>query len=199
MSENPIGLSDSASTKLDSAVRNSQSAIRGYLLVALAASIWGTIGFFFRALHDEFGFAESTIAFLRPAVAAAILLPALALFQPRLLKISWRALPFFIAYGFGAALYNIFYTQAVVQTGVTTAAILLYTAPAFVSLIAWRAWNEPLDARKISAIILAFGGCVLVVRGYDLTQLRLNAAGVAFGVGAGLLYGVYSLFNLIGA
>jgi drug/metabolite transporter (DMT)-like permease len=170
--------------------------IRGYLFVSLTACLWGTLGIFFRVLHDPFGLPALTIAFLRAGVAVLILFPALLLVRPRLLRIPRGALAFFATYGFcGVAAFYFFFTQSVIQTSVTTGAVLLYTAPAFVSLIAWRLWGEPLNARKLAAIALAFVGCALVARAYDIAQLRLNGVGLALGVGAGLTYGLYSLFS----
>jgi len=179
-----------------SAIRNLPSAIpSGYLFVFLAGCLWGSIGLFFRALHDQFGISANAIAYLRPAAALAVLAPALLILQPRLLKLPRAYWIFFALFGINTAAYNIFYAQSVLLTGVTTAAILLYTAPIFVSLIAWRVWREPLDARKIGAIITAFVGCALVARGYDVAALRLNAFGVAVGVGAGLTYALYSVLS----
>jgi len=73
----------------------------------------------------------------------------------------------------------------------------LYTAPAFVTLIAWRVWREALDARKLGALALAFGGCALVARAYDSTQLSLNIVGVAFGLGAGFAYALFTIFSKV--
>ncbi len=87
------------------------------------------------------------------------------------------------------------YPQAVIQTSVTTAAVLLYTAPAFVTLIAWRVWGEPLGARKLVALTLAFVGCALVARAYEPAQLSLNGVGLAFGLAAGFTYALYTVFS----
>ncbi|MBI3914451.1 MAG: EamA family transporter [Chloroflexi bacterium] len=182
--------------RIQSAIRNRQFEIKtGYLFVFLAGCLWGSIGLFFRALHDQFGLSASAISFLRPTAALAFLIPALLVTQPRLLKLPRASLPFFLFFGINTAAYSIFYTQAVLFTSVTTAAILLYTAPAFVSVIAWRVWGEPLNARKLIAIAIAFIGCALVARGYDIAQLQLSALGIAVGIGAGLTYGLYSVLS----
>lgn len=137
-----------------------------------------------------------TVAFLRAGISAVILVTLLTLTRRELLRIKLRALAFFVAFGFcGVAAFYFFYTQAVIETNVTTAVVLLYTAPVFVSLIAWRAWKEPLTARKLVAIALAVVGCALIVRAYDFASLRLNAIGLAFGFGAGLTYALYTVFS----
>lgn len=168
----------------------------GYLLIALAACLWGTLGLFFRVLHDDFQLSSLTIAFLRAAVAAALLLGVMLITRRRLLRISRRAAAFYLLYGLvGVAAFYFFYVQAVIQTSVTTAVVLLYTAPAFVSVIAWRAWGEPMTTRKLIALALAFAGCALVARAYDPAELRLNMLGLAFGLGAGLTYALYTAFS----
>ncbi|MGE5262858.1 MAG: DMT family transporter [Acidobacteriota bacterium] len=168
----------------------------GYVLVALAACLWGTLGLFFRVLHDDFRLSSLSIAFLRAAVAAALLLSVMLVTRRRLLRISRRAAAFYLLYGLvGVAAFYFFYVQAVIQTSVTTAVVLLYTAPAFVSLIAWRVWGEAMTARKLAALALAFAGCALVARAYDLTELRLNLLGLTFGLGAGLTYALYTAFS----
>ncbi|MBI4787994.1 MAG: EamA family transporter [Chloroflexi bacterium] len=169
---------------------------RGYFLVALAACLWGTLGLFFRILHDSFQLSSLTIAFLRAGIAAALLCTVLALTRREMLRISRRAVAFYLVYGFvGVAAFYFLYVQAVVQTSVTTGVVLLYTAPAFVTLIAWRVWRESLTPRKLGALALAFAGCALVARAYDPAQLRLNWLGLAFGLGAGFTYALYTVFT----
>lgn len=171
---------------------------RGYVLVALAACMWGTLGLFFRVLHDTFGFSALTLAFLRAGIAALLLAPVMLVVRPSQLKVTRRALAFFVLYGLiGVAAFYFSYVQAVIQTSVTTAVVLLYTAPAFVILIAWRAWGEPLSVRKLAALALAFAGCALVARAYDPAEFRLNGLGVVLGLAAGLTYALYTILSKI--
>lgn len=169
---------------------------RGYLLVALAAALWGTLGLFFRVLHDQFGLSSVTIAFLRAGVAAVLLGSVMLLTRREMLRISRRALAFYVIYGLtGIAAFYILYAQAVIATSVTTGVVLLYTAPAFVSVIAWRVWGEPMTARKLGALVIAFVGCALVARAYDPAELRLNVAGIIIGLGAGFTYALYTVLS----
>ncbi len=172
------------------------SSSQGYLYIIIAACLWSLIGLLMRTLHDEFGLDALTLAFLRASIAATISFTGLALFRRELLRVTRRDLGVFALYGlFGIALFYWTYTQAIIQTSVTLAVVLLYTAPAFVSLMAWRLWNEPLTARKLLALALAFGGCALVARAYDATALRLNWIGIGFGVGAGFTYALFTVFS----
>ncbi len=168
----------------------------GYLLVAAAACLWATLGLFFSQLHDAFGFSALTIAFLRAGIAALVLLVVGALARPGELRVSPRAFVFLVFYGLaGVAAFYFLYAQAVIATNVTTAVVLLYTAPGFVTVMAWRFWGEPLTARKLSALGLAFVGCALVARAYNLSLLRLNLFGLAIGLGAGFTYALYTILS----
>lgn len=183
----------------DDRVQDAQEGhAHGYVLVALAAGLWGTLGLFFRFLHDYYQLSGLTVAFLRAAVAAILLIVGLGVARRSLFRIPRRSLILFLVYGFiGVAAFYYSYVQAVLLTSVTTGVVLLYTAPAFVTLIAWRVWKEPLTNRKITALIMAFAGCALVARAYNLSELVLNAPGLAFGLGAGLTYALYTVFSKV--
>ncbi len=173
-----------------------RKSARGYALVALAACLWATLGLFFRVLHDDFQLSSLTIAFLRAGIAAVILFAGMLILRRDLLTISRRALVFYAAYGLaGIAAFYYLYVQAVVQTSVTTGVVLLYTAPVFVTLMAWRAFREPMTKGKVTALVLAFVGCALVARAYDPTLLRFSAPGLALGLGAGVTYALYTILS----
>jgi DME family drug/metabolite transporter len=86
------------------------------------------------------------------------------------------------------------YVNAVDRAGVAVASVLLYTAPAWVTLISWRFLGERIGRRQWAALALAFAGCALVAGIYDLNQVRLNGLGVFFGLASGLTYALYSVF-----
>src|SRR5581483_12184791 len=100
--------------------------------------------------------------------AALILIIALALRKRDALRVSRELLVTYILFGlFGVAFFYLLNIEAVILTNVATASVLLYTAPIFVTLFAWRLWSEPLTPRKIIAVVAAFIGCALVARAYD--------------------------------
>ena len=170
-------------------------SLAGYLLVAGAAAMWGTIGIFFTILHNYFRLSALSIGFLRASLAASIVVTALAVFRPALLRASRRALLLYAGFGFfGIGLFYIFNTEAVILTNVATAAVLLYTAPAFVTVFAWRRWGEAITGRKILALALALFGCALVAKAYNPAQLQLNSVGVLIGAMAGFAYACFTLF-----
>jgi drug/metabolite transporter (DMT)-like permease len=169
---------------------------RGYLFIVIAAVLWSTIGLWVRGLYESYGLSALTIAFLRAGVGALFALSALGMARRTWLRVEARDWLFFVSYGaLGISAFYWLYAQAIIQTTMTMAVVLLYTAPAFVTLMAWRMWGESLDARKGVALILAFSGSALVARAYDPARLSLNLAGIGFGLGAGFTYALFTLFG----
>ena len=76
-------------------------------------------------------------------------------------------------------------------------AILLYTAPAMVVLMSAAVFRERVTRRKILALALALLGCSFVT-GVWSGDASVTAVGVLFGLGAGFLYALYSIFAPFG-
>ena len=74
------------------------------------------------------------------------------------------------------------------------AAILLYTSPAFVAVLAALLWRERLTRRKLAALGLTFGGCVLVT-GVLSGGVQVTLQGFLLGLGSGFFYALYSIFG----
>jgi drug/metabolite transporter (DMT)-like permease len=161
--------------------------------------LWATLGIIFKALIGDYGLSRITIAFFRASLSAVVLFAALALRRPSLLRIAVRDVLFFAAFGlFGIAAFYIVYITAIDLAGMSVAAVLLYTAPAWVALISAVFLGEKLTPVKLVAVTLAMAGCALVARVYDVRGLQLNWLGIVAGLGAGLTYALYSVFNKIG-
>ncbi|MGB8646615.1 MAG: DMT family transporter [Anaerolineae bacterium] len=168
----------------------------GYLFIIGAAILWGSMGLFFTVLHDSYQLSALNIAFLRAAVPAVTLLVVLGVWRRSLLRISRESLIRYLAFGLiGIALFYILAIEGVILTNVATASVLLYTAPAFVTLFAWRLWREPITARKLLALIGAFVGCAFVAGAYDPSQLSVNWFGVLIATLAGFGYAVFTVFS----
>lgn len=166
-----------------------------YLRILAAAAIWGSIGVAGRIAFAA-GVDPLQTAFLRAAIAFVALAAAVAIWNRPLLHVQRSDLWLFAAFGVvSIAAFFFVYLYAISRTSVATAAILLYTAPAWVIVLSRLLFREPLTRGKVLAVILAFAGCVLVVRGYDPQSLRLNLPGVLAGLASGFTYGMYSIFG----
>jgi DME family drug/metabolite transporter len=81
------------------------------------------------------------------------------------------------------------------ESTVGTAAILLYSAPAFVVVLAWLFLGESLNAAKVFALVLTVGGIFLVVGAYDPANLEVSPKVLLTGLLSGLTYGLYAIFG----
>ena len=79
-------------------------------------------------------------------------------------------------------------------TSLSVAAILLYTAPTFVVLMAAVLFKEKLTASKGIALVLAFLGCVFVT-GIGSHEMNIVPLGILTGLGSGIGYALYSIFG----
>ena len=170
---------------------------RGYGLALVAAGLWATLGLIYHRLEAH-GLSRSTIAFYRAAVAALILFPILWWTQRSQLRVERRDWVLFVLLGLvGVAAFFAVYIQAIGLVGMGVAAVLMYTAPAWVALISAMFLGEELGLLKVGALVLAVCGCALVGRVYDLESVRLNFLGILAGLGAGLTYGLYTIFSKV--
>ncbi len=169
--------------------------ILGFALVVAAALLWSTLGPFYKTiLALEPRFTPLNIVFFRTAFTALIIFLAKAVkrqFSPK--HVDW---PLFLGYALiGVALFYTVYAYAIDAIGVGMAAILMYTAPAWVAIFSHFLFNEKLTLFKVAAIILTFSGSALVAGVYRPETLRFNLYGVILGLGAGLTYSFYNIFN----
>jgi drug/metabolite transporter (DMT)-like permease len=166
-----------------------------YLRILAAAVIWGSIGVAGRAVFGA-GVDPLETAFYRAAIAFLTVAAAVAVWNRPLLRVRAGDLWLFVAFGaVSIAAFFFVYLYAISRTSVATAAILLYTAPIWVIILSRILFHEALSRGKVLAVVLAFVGCILVVRGYDPASLRLNLPGVLAGLASGFTYGMYSIFG----
>jgi drug/metabolite transporter (DMT)-like permease len=168
---------------------------RSSLLVVVAAAGWSTSGLFIRLTAASGGLSALSLALLRDLSTFLCLLIALAVLRPRWLRVERRDLPSLIGLGaLGVGAFHVLLNFAFLQLGYATATVLLYFSPAFVTLMAWLLWREPLTRAKILAVVLTLAGCVLVA-GLGASELiDVTAGGLILGLITAMAYGSFSLF-----
>src|SRR5512143_2086056 len=94
------------------------SQAKGGLIALIATSAWATTAIFIRYLLTHFALTSLTLAFWRDLMLALTLLAVLGLWNPEILRIGWRDLPFLLAYG-GLILapFNALWTYSVQLNG----------------------------------------------------------------------------------
>ena len=164
------------------------------ILVLASGCMWGCMGLLVRPLN-EIGLMTMDICFLRGFVTFIVMLAGLVLFDRSALKIRIRDIWCFIGTGaLSVSFFNFCYFQTITLTSLSVAAVLLYTAPAFVMIMSFFLFKEDMTKRKVMALVIAFAGCVLV-SGVVGGNGALNAKGLLVGLGAGFGYALYSIFG----
>lgn len=134
------------------------------------------------------------IAFFRSVVTSVVMLAGMLLFNRKGLRIRLKDLWCFIGTGLlSVAFFNFCYFSCMKYTSLSTAAILLYTAPAFVMVMSFFLFKEKFTVKKSIALIMAFAGCVLVSGGFGTEGI--GTMGILTGIGAGFGYALYSIFG----
>ena len=160
----------------------SRSSLSGYVMIASAALIWGSIGVIVRVLP----------------------LSALTIVEYRVMI----ALPFFLipwlrygkTHGLRGPNFKLLIVSGVIQavawaafftafkmTGIANAVVLLYTAPIFVALWAPYLLSEPRESRAYISLLLATVGILFIFANEGLGE-RLGFFGALSGLLAGFLF-----------
>jgi len=167
------------------------AAGKGVLFVALGASLWGIIGIFTRFLYGE-GLSPLQITFTRCIVTLVSMFFAVLAIDRKLFRIDIKDIWMFIGTGlFSIVFFNVMYFTTQQMVSLSTASVLLYTAPCFVMIMSAILFKEKVTRLKIIALILAFTGCVFAT---GLGGDGMNI-GVAYGILAGFGYALYSIFS----
>ena len=170
--------------------------LSGYGYILIAAALWATLGLFYKGLITAFQFSPLAIVFYRALIAALILFFILGIWRRSDLHLGKGDRLFFIVFGlFGVAAFFYIYIYAIALVGMGVAAVLLYTAPIWVTIFSVVIYHEHFDLRKGSALLLATVGAALVGKVYYLISAQINLLGFLAGLGAGIGYATYILFN----
>lgn len=173
---------------------NAKNKTISKLLIMLAGALWGCMGLFVRPLNEK-GLSSWDIVFLRAVLTTGFMALILAVRDRRLFRIRLKDLWCFIGTGlFSIVFFNFCYFTEITMTTLSVAAILLYTAPAFVMILSAFCFQEKLTKTKLLALALSFTGLVFVT-GVLGDADRLTMRTLFTGLGAGFGYALYSIFG----
>lgn len=169
--------------------------IKGYLMIAIAGILWGTVGLFGK-IFFSYDFDPKLVVFCRLFVGFIIMFIFILFKDKKLLKFDKKGLKYTALIGFfSQALFNLLYFETIKRTTIATAVILLYTAPIFLIIMGRIFYREVLTPIKISALTLCIMGCFLTVTGGSLDTLNINSIGVLMGIGAGFTYALVTIIS----
>lgn len=173
---------------------HTRSIAQGTVLTAISALGFSTLPIFGKLAYGAGANVVTVLGFR--FLMAAIILWGYVLLTRRKLPDLRTGLLLLMMGGAGYTTMSMLYLSSVEHDRLSPAmaALLLYTYPAIVALLAWRFDHLRLGSRQIVAMLLALGGVGLV--------LITPGAGAAFtwtgallALGAALVYGTYILFG----
>ncbi len=167
------------------------SDLKPALYVVIGASLWGAIGLFTRPLYDS-GLSPLQITLTRCAVTLVFMTITIFVLDRKMFRIDPKDIWMFIGTGlFSIVFFNVMYFTSQQMVSLSTASVLLYTAPSFVMIMSMILFKEKLTKNKLLALALAFVGCAFTT-GLGFGDMNI---GVLYGILAGFGYSLYSIFG----
>lgn len=168
---------------------------RAFIYIILAGILWGTSGIFVHYLAP-YGFTSLQMTFFRGLVSLIFMFIYVIFKDRRIFRIKPRELLLFVGSGtgfFGTASCYYFAMQA---TSVSTAVVLMYTAPVLVMIFSVAFLGEKLNFKKGLSVLCMIVGCGLVSG--IIGGIKFNPLGIAMGFLSGISYSAYNIFTKIG-
>ncbi len=158
--------------------------------------MWGTTGIFVKLL-TPYGFSSLQLTAIR-ATVAFISMAIFALIKDRRI---FRARPsqilIYATMGVSICATAAFYFLSIGATSISTAVMLMYTAPIYVMIYSVIFFKEKFSVLKLLSVIFMFVGCALV-SGIIGTS-GFSVYGIIMGILAGISFAVYNVANKISA
>lgn len=168
---------------------------KAYLYIILAASLWGCIGIFLNLLNAA-GLTSMQSVAIRTVVATVLYGLWLFFTDRKALRIRPADCIYFVGTGILSLLFfNWCYFNTITTSSLSVAAVLLYTAPAFVMLMSALLFREPVTKFKLLALALTFLGCTLVTGMLPRGEGTISSQTLLYGLGAGFGYALYTIFG----
>lgn len=162
--------------------------------VLLAGTLWGCIGIFVRR-YNEMGLSSMQTVAVRMVIAAVLFSLFVLIYKRRLFIIRLKDIWIFIGSGvISVGLFTYCYFSSIELSSLSVAAVLLYTAPAFVMLFSLIFFKEKMTIPKAISLVLAVLGCAMTT-GVIGGALSVTLLGFLFGLGSGICYALYSIFS----
>lgn len=161
-------------------------------MLVLSMVIFGTLGPFVRSIP----IASSQLALWR-ALMAALLIGAFLLATRQRIPLSRirRALPLLLLSGMVMGFNWILLFEAYKYTTVSVATLSYYFAPVIVTAASPFLFKEKLTRRQILCFAMSTLGIILITGLGDLSAGSSHLLGIAFGLGAAVLYATVILLN----
>ena len=165
---------------------------RARLSIIAAMAIWGTIGLFVRAISVS----SAELALYRAVIAAILLSGYFLISKTRIdLKKIGKELPLLLLSGMAMGVNWILLFEAYKYTSVSVATLSYYFAPVIVTVACPLLFKEKMGPMQWLCFAMSTLGLVLITGLGDLSAGSSHLIGIAFGLGAAVLYASVMLLN----
>lgn len=167
---------------------------RALVYIIIAGVLWGTSGIFFNML-EPLGFSPVQMTAMRGGVSSIVMSLYALIFKRRCFKVKFKELLAFACSGLSVFFTATCYFGAIEASSVSTAVILMYTAPVFVMIYSVLFLGERLNSKKILSVIMMIIGCSLVSG--IIGGMKFSIYGIFLGLASGIAYSAYNIFTKI--
>lgn len=165
------------------------------MYIVIGAALWGIIGVFITGLY-ELGFTPVQVVAIRVTCSSLILSLYVLGSNRELLRFKAADSRYFIGTGIvSIVFFNLCFFNAIRETSISVATILLYTSPLFVTLLSRFIFKERFTPKKLAALFLTFVGCGFVIGIIPTGSDPISFFGLMLGLGAGFFFALYSIFG----
>ncbi|TQQ84784.1 EamA family transporter [Peptacetobacter hominis] len=168
---------------------------KGYIYIALAGTIWSTLGLFGTVLMER-GLSSEQVAFTRLFIGFIVLFAYTGVKNRNLLKLNLKGIIYCAAIGIICqGIFNMCYFKAVEKAGVSAAAVLLYTSPLFLAVFSGIIYKEKITKLKVVSLMVCFAGAFMAVTGGKLDFQGLSSYGIIMGIMAAVTYALMGIIS----
>lgn len=172
-----------------------KKGVNSYVFIVMAGILWSTLGLFGNMLMER-GLSSEQVAFTRLFIGFIVLSLYSLIRRPEVLKINLKCLLYCGAIGIICqGLFNKCYFKAVEVTGVSIAAVLLYTSPLFLAVFSKIVYKEKMTRAKIISLTLCCIGAIMAVTGGVLDLKGINTYGIIMGIMAAITYALMPIIS----
>lgn len=162
------------------------------LKIVLSMAIWGTIAPFVRRI----GVSSAELALYRAVLAAAVVGTYLLATKQRILpRCDRHGLLLLLFSGMAMGINWILLFQAYKYTTVAAATLSYYFAPVIVTAACPLLFREHLTRKQLLCFVMSTLGLILIVGSGITGSSPTDAIGIAFGLGAAVLYATVVMLN----
>ncbi len=166
----------------------------GFFYIILASALWGTSGIFVKYLAP-YGITSVQMTLVRGLVSFACMGVFVILSDRKLFKTNLKEILLFAGAGISFFITASCYYQSMQLTSVSTAVVLMYTAPIFVMIYSVLFLSEKLSFMKALAVFGMILGCVFISG--IIGGFKADGMGIFIGFLSGIAYASYNIITKI--